>query len=455
MVGGVLDPDPVQVQPRGELPQPGPVVLVAADEAERIGAEPEHGRVVEHPAGLVADRGVHDLAGGELADVAGDGRLQQRLGVGAHHLELPQRGEVRHHRAFAARPVFVDRAVAVEAGGQPVAAVFGQLPGQPGPARLERRFPRELGLAVRGDAMRDRHREPPLGRVHADVDVGRIPGVGRVDVIGAGRGGADQVGHGPQQDVVPRLGPGLVEQQLVRLAEGGVVEEVEGRPAAPGRDAVRRELRVEVVGAVQVARVAHVLVVLGVAGQRERVVPADGVPHHLHQRAHVLVEELAEQSRLRVGVPGQVAGRGGVQAALGSVDQLAGAEREEVGALPALDVDHLDVLAGLDLVGADRGDVHPQVEQRIGQRRRQRALLRLPRADPPDLQHQVRGRVVRGHGHRPAGRRHHGGEVPAGGELGPRPGRRPLAEQRHGPLPGLVMDRSTVAAVSASVPSAR
>src|SRR6185437_9761851 len=76
MVGGVLDPDPVQVQPPGELAQPGPVVLVAADEAEGIGAEPEHGRVVEHPAGLVADRGVYDLAGGELADVAGDGRLQ-------------------------------------------------------------------------------------------------------------------------------------------------------------------------------------------------------------------------------------------------------------------------------------------------------------------------------------------------------------------------------------------
>ncbi len=160
---------------------------------------------------------------------------------------------------------------------------------------------------------------------------------------------------------------------------------------------------------------------------------ADGVPHHLHQRAHVLVEELAEQSRLRVGVPGQVAGRGGVQAAFGSAGQLPGAEREEVGALAALDVDHLDVLAGLDLVGPCRGGVHPQVEQRIGQRRRQRALLRPARADPPDLQHQVRGRVVRGHGHRPAGRGHHGGQAPPGGELGPRPGRRPLAEQGHGP----------------------
>jgi hypothetical protein len=99
-----------------------------------------------------------------------------------------------------------------------------------------------------------------------------------------------------------------------------------------------------------VARVAHVLVVLGVAGQRERVVPADRVAHHLHERAHVLVVELAEQPGLGVGVPHQVAGGGGVQPALVSLGEPLGVEREEVGALPALDVDDLDVLARLHLV---------------------------------------------------------------------------------------------------------
>ena len=43
------------------------------------------------------------------------------------------------------------------------------------------------------------------------------------------------------------------------------------------------------------------------------------------------------------------------------------------------------------------------------------------------------GGLPGGHGHRAAGGRHHGGEVPPGRELGPRAGRRPLAEQRHRP----------------------
>jgi hypothetical protein len=98
------------------------------------------------------------------------------------------------------------------------------------------------------------------------------------------------------------------------------------------------------------ARVAHVLVVLGVAGQRERVMPADRVAHHLHQGAHVLVVELPEQPGLGVGVPRQVARGGGVQAALVSLGEPPRVERQEVGALAALDVDHLDVLARLHLV---------------------------------------------------------------------------------------------------------
>ena len=44
-----------------------PVVLVAADEAEVVLPEAEHGRVVDHPAGLVAQRRVHDLADRQLA----------------------------------------------------------------------------------------------------------------------------------------------------------------------------------------------------------------------------------------------------------------------------------------------------------------------------------------------------------------------------------------------------
>ncbi len=60
-------------------------------------------------------------------------------------------------------------------------------------------------------------------------------------------------------------------------------------------------------------------------------------------------------------------------------------EGEEVRALLALDVDDLDVLALLDLVGQRRGLVHAEVEPRLGQRRRQLELdlLARPPAVPP------------------------------------------------------------------------
>ena len=250
------------------------------------------------------------------------------------------------------------------------------------------------------------------------MDVGGVPGVGGVDVVGAGRGRADQVGHGPQQHVVARPRPRLVEEQLVGLAEERVVEEVQRGPAAPGRDAEPAELPVEVVGAVHVARVAHVLVVLGVAGQRERVVPAHGVAHHLDQRAHVLVEELAGQPRLRVRVTHQVAGGGRVQAPLHAVVEPPRVERQEVRALAALDVDDLDVLAGLDLVRERGRGIHPQVEHGVGQRGRQLGLARRPGLRPPDLEHQVGRRVVRVHGHQPARGRHHRGDRPVRDEHG-------------------------------------
>jgi hypothetical protein len=309
--------------------------------------------------------------------------------------------------------------MAVEARRQPVAAVFGEPPGQRRPPGLEGGLPGQYRLAVRGDAVRDGHREPPLGRVDADVDVGRVPGVRRVDVIGAGRGRADQVGQGAQQHIVAGPRPGLVEEQLVGLVEVGVVEEVQRGPAAPLRDAERPQLGVEVVGAVDVTGIPLVLVVLGVAGQREGVVPADGVPDHLDQRAHVLVEELAEQARLRVGAAHQVARRGGVQAALRAVGEPAAVKGQEIRALPAGHVDDLDVLARLDLVGAGGAGRYPQVEHGVGERGGQPWLSRRPRAPPAHLDGQVRRRVVGADQHHSAGGRDDAGEGLLRDELNP------------------------------------
>ena len=116
------------------------------------------------------------------------------------------------------------------------------------------------------------------------------------------------------------------------------------------------------------AEVAHVLVVLGRAGEAERVVAADGVTDDLDERLEVVIEELGVEPGGGVRVAHQRPGGGCVEAALLAFLELRCAEREEVGALATLDVDHLDVLAGLHLVGERRGAIDLEVEARVGER---------------------------------------------------------------------------------------
>ena len=95
---------------------------------------------------------------------------------------------------------------------------------------------------------------------------------------------------------------------------------------------------------------------------------ADRVAHDLDERLEVVVEELRVEAGRGVGVPHQRAGRRRVEAALLALLELRRAEGEEVGALAAPHVDHLDVLAGLHLVGERRGAVDLEVEPRVGER---------------------------------------------------------------------------------------
>ena len=130
------------------------------------------------------------------------------------------------------------------------------------------------------------------------------------------------------------------------------------------------------------AEVAHVLVVLPRAREPERVVAADGVSDDLDERLEVVVEELRVEPRLRVRAPHQRPCRGRVEASLVARLQLLCVEREEVGALPSLDVDDLDVLPCLHLVRERRRaidlEVEPGVGEGLGQPRRE--LLERSRA---------------------------------------------------------------------------
>ena len=253
--------------------------------------------------------------------------------------------------------------------------------------------------------MRDRGAEALLGGIDAHVHLRGVPGVGRVDVVGAGAREADEVGHGAQEHVVARSRPRLVDDVLVVRVEGGVEEEVDRRPALARLDRVRLELRVEVVRAVDVPEVAHVLVVLRGAGEAEGVVAADRVADDLDERLEVVVEELRVEAGGGVGVAHQRARGRRVEAALLAVLQLRGAEGEEVGALAPSHVDHLDVLARLHLVGERRGAVDLEVEARVGERVGEdgsRSSARGRRAG--DLELEVGGRHAAFDDRRPGGR---------------------------------------------------
>ena len=115
------------------------------------------------------------------------------------------------------------------------------------------------------------------------------------------------------------------------------------------------------------ARVANLLVVLGVARRVEGVVAAHRVVDDLHHRLEVVREVLGVEARHRVAGAHEAAGGGGVQHSLHAVFQPGGVEALEVRALPSLHVDDLDELAGLHLVGPCRGGPDAEVLVLVGQ----------------------------------------------------------------------------------------
>src|SRR5438477_6601413 len=107
------------------------------------------------------------------------------------------------------------------------------------------------------------------------MNIGRVPGVRSIDVVGTGRRGADEIGHGPEQDVVARARPRIVEEDGVLRTDAGVVEQVEAGPTLARLHTEARQRIAEVVRTIGMARIALVLVELRIAGQAEGVVAAD------------------------------------------------------------------------------------------------------------------------------------------------------------------------------------
>ena len=110
----------------------------------------------------------------------------------------------------------------------------------------------------------------------------------------------------------------------------GVVEEVDGFPAAACRHTVGGPDGVDVVGAVDVAGESHLFVVAGVAGGVEGVVSSDGVLDDLDERLHLGVVELGVQPGFGAGGAHEGSGDGAVEAVRFALFQVADGETLEV-----------------------------------------------------------------------------------------------------------------------------
>ncbi len=122
------------------------------------------------------------------------------------------------------------------------------------------------------------------------MDIRRIPAVCRIDIVRAGGGDADKIRQRPHQHIIARSRPGLVEIELIVVIDIGVVEIVERFPALATGDAIRCQRCIEIVGAVCMPRIAHIVIITGVARGREGVVAADRVLDDLYQRFEIAVE---------------------------------------------------------------------------------------------------------------------------------------------------------------------
>ena len=157
------------------------------------------------------------------------------------------------------------------------------------------------------------------------------------------------------------------------------------------------------------AGIADIVVIFRCTGQRERVVPPDGILHHLNQRQKILIKVFRMQPRHGIGMAHQRARSGHIQRVFNAFVQLAGRKALKITALAAIYIDDLNVIARFYKVGLCRGRFHPQIQHRVSQRIRQIMPGHLHKRGPLHCHHQGRRGILRAGVHRMAGGRdnHH------------------------------------------------
>ena len=212
------------------------------------------------------------------------------------------------------------------------------------------------------------------------------------------------------------------------------VEEVVDRgPAATRADAKGGEFPVDIVGTVDVAGIAHILIIPRGAGQPEGVMPPDGILHDLDQRFVIDGEVFRMQPRHRVERPHQRPRRRRVDFPLKPAVQRAKREGLKIRTLPPLDVKDLDVLPRLHLIGDRLTRLDIGIQQGVGQRiGRDQHVLAVRQHGATDVKHDLGRRPLLLRFHRAACGTDDQQTIDRGGETGHVPGAGPALEHHGG-----------------------
>ena len=155
----------------------------------------------------------------------------------------------------------------------------------------------------------------------------------------------------------------------------GVVEVIDGLPPFAGCYAIGRQRTIEIVRAVDVTGIPHIVIVTAVAGGSERVVTSNSILNDLDQRLEMTSKGFGGQARGGITSACQGTGDRCIERTLDPLVELTHGKTLEISALPTCDVDNLDKFTRLDEIGGRSCGGNPHFLHRIAQGIRQKIFV--------------------------------------------------------------------------------
>ena len=127
-----------------------------------------------------------------------------------------------------------------------------------------------------------------------------------------------------------------------------VVKEIDRHPSGARRDAMFAKRMVKIIRAIDMSRIANVIIEFRRTSQRKRVMAPTRILHNLDKGQHILIIIFGVKPRHRIGRLHQGAGGGDIQRMLDTPIQLARREPLKICTLPPINIASLDKVTSFD-----------------------------------------------------------------------------------------------------------